>query len=131
NVRSERHVGEWRVSISADSLDEVFAEASHVVSRQCGPVAGEPGPWETVHEDARDAASLLVNWVNELISRSEVEGRAYAEVRNLRLTGQRIDAEIRGRPVRIWQSPLKAATYHGLTLTQQAGRWKATVILDV
>ena len=34
---------------------------------------------------------------------------------------------MRGSPVRVWESALKAATYHGLKLEQEAGRWKARV----
>jgi SHS2 domain-containing protein len=53
------------------------------------------------------------------------------EVRALRITDGRLEAEIRGRPVAVWQSPLKAATYHGLRLGREGDRWKAVVLLDV
>ena len=130
-ARTEEHVGEWKLSVWADTLEELFAEAARVISRQCGPTRGEPGGWEQLELSARDPATLLVDWLNELLGRSEVNGRAYDAVRNLRLQDGRLEAEIRGKPVTSWRSPLKAATYHGLELKQEQQRWKAGVLFDV
>ncbi|MBA2564601.1 MAG: archease [Gemmatimonadetes bacterium] len=139
----EDHVGELRLTIVADSLPELFSEAARRVSAECGPVDGPPGPWEPVELTARDVATLLVDWLNELIGRSEVEGRAYDEVRGLSLSdrsggsgseigpGVRLVAQVRGRTVSTWESPLKAATYHSLVVAPDHGRWRATVLLDV
>jgi SHS2 domain-containing protein len=130
-ARSEEHVGEWRLTLRADTPEEIFTEAARVVSRECGPARGAPGDWERVRVAASDRATLLVDWINELLGRSEIEGRAYGELRNIALSEGQIEAEIRGRPVANWRSPLKAATYHGLVLTQERRRWKAVVLFDV
>src|SRR5437870_4508155 len=129
--RAEEHVGEWKLSLWADTPEALFAEAARVVSRQCGTVRGEPGDWEHVSLAARDMETLLVDWLNELLGRSEINNRAYDVVRELRLEAGRLEAEVRGRPVASWRSPLKAATYHGLELKQENGRWKAAVLFDV
>jgi len=132
--RSEEHVGEWKVTLRADTLEELFAEAARVVARECGPVQRAPGgieEWERVEIEARDAEALLVDWLNELLGRSEIHCRSYDEIRDLHLTDTRLEAEVRGRPVRVWRSPLKAATYHGLEVKQEGGRWKAVVLFDV
>jgi SHS2 domain-containing protein len=141
SARFEDHVGELALTVEAGSLEELFVEAARVVSRECGETQDAPGPWEKVAFGARDRASLLVDWLNELIGRSEVEGRAYGEVRNLAITGPgpsasgdnpvRLEAEIRGRPVLTWESALKAATYHGLELECGGGRCRARVLFDV
>ncbi len=140
-ARFEDHVGELALTIGAGSLEELFVEAARVVSRECGETRDAPGPWEKVALGARDEASLLVDWLNELIGRSEVEGRAYGEVRQLAITGPgssaaedgpaRLEAEIRGRPVLTWESALKAATYHGLELERRGGYCRARVLFDV
>ena len=135
--RSAPHVGEWKVALRADSLEALFARGARVVSGACGRVGGEPGGWEPVTLSARDPATLLADWLNELIGRSEVEGRAYGEVRALRISEHpdtheaRLEAEVRGTPVARWRSPLKAATYHGLALAHEGGRWAADVLFDV
>lgn len=131
STRLDEHVGELKVTLEAGSLEDLFAEAARFVSRECGPVEDRPGPWEELRLAARDPATLLVDWLNELIGRSEVENVAYGEVRNLRMRDSTLEAEIRGRPVRSWESALKAATYHGLELGPIDGRWRAVVLLDV
>jgi SHS2 domain-containing protein len=134
-TRTEEHVGEWKVTITADSLEETFREAARLVARECGPTRGANGDWERVSITARDMATLLADWLNELIGRSEVDGRAYADVRIAGIGDSAgdafVDAEIRGKPVRVWRSPLKAATYHGLTLDRDGDRLRATVLIDV
>ena len=129
------HVGELALALEAETLVELFAEAARVVSRECGEPEGPPGPWEKIELGARDAATLLADWLNELIGRSEVEGREYADVRGLRIADvageTRLSAEVRGRPVPTWTSALKAATYHGLELERVGKTWRARVLFDV
>lgn len=134
--RSEEHIGEWKLTLWADTPEELFVEAARVVSREAGrssvrrPPAAE-ADWEPVTLSARDAETLLVDWLNELLGRSEISRRAYREFRGLRLSDGRIEAEIRGTPVPEWRSSLKAATYHGLQLVREGHRWKAVVLFDV
>lgn len=135
SARLAEHVGEWRLVLRADTCTGIFAEAARVVGRACGRAHGAPGPWEPVALAARDRATLLADWINELIGRSEIAGRAYGDVRALTLTatggGSSLSAEVRGTPVANWRSPLKAATYHGLSFEAAGKRWTACVLLDV
>lgn len=129
--QAEEHVGEWKLSIWADSLDEIFAEAIRVLADECGEPAGEPSEWEEVSVRARDNATLLVDFLNEIIGRSEIEERAYFDIDRMRIRDGMLTARLRGASVKTWTSPLKAATYHGLELEQEGGRWKAIVLFDV
>lgn len=129
--RPDPDSAEWKVTIRADTLEELFVEAAQLVGRQCGRTRDEFGPWRTVRVSGADQATLLVDWLNELIGLSEVERRAFDEVRALRLYDTRVTADIRGRPVLEWTSPLKAATLHGLKVERDGPRWKAEVLFDV
>ena len=130
-TRIEEHVGEWQVRLSADSLEELFAELARVVAHRCGRSSGQPGPWERVTLESHDVESLLVDWANELLGRSEVAQCAYDEIRLLSVGTSRLDAEVRGRHVASWRSSLKAATYHGVTIGRRGRRWWAVVLFDV
>jgi SHS2 domain-containing protein len=133
--RIEQHVGEWTLTIIADSLEDLFVESSRIVGRECGPTEGEPSEWERVSITARDVASLLVDWINELIARSEIHARAYTDVRDVAIRERghhaAIDAEVRGLGVRAWRSPLKAATHHALELDRTSDHVRARVLIDV
>jgi len=135
--RTLQHVGEWKVELRAGTLEELFAELARVVADAAGPRGSPPAPgdWEHVELAARDCTTLLVDWANELIGRSEIEQRAYGSVRNLIIESApggpaRLSADVRGEPVVEWVSPVKAATYHGAALERQ-GDWRAIVLLDV
>jgi SHS2 domain-containing protein len=134
-ARVEEHGGELRIRITADSVEDVFAEAARVVARQCGPTEGDLSEWERISLSARDLATLLADWINELIARSEIHERAYMEIADVRIressNHSSIDAEVRGKSVRAWRSPLKAATYHALELDHTSDRVRARVLIDV
>lgn len=133
---TEEHVGEWKVSFRGATAEDVFGGVAQVIARTAGETVQDSGDWETVELSARDVRTLLADWANELIGRSEAGGRAYDEVRNLRVSNvegsrARVTAEVRGRTVRSWLSPLKAATYHGLELEGSGREWRAVVLFDV
>jgi SHS2 domain-containing protein len=132
--RTVEHVGEWRVELRADTLAGVFQELARVIARAAGASSGSYGPWEAIDVDARDREGLLVDYANELVSRSEIERRAYDELSDVEIhetDRARIRARVRGRAVRSWRSPLKAATYHGASLSRDGEGWRAGVLFDV
>lgn len=129
--QEEEHIGEWKLTLRADTLEELFVEAAQVVGQKCGPTNDTPGEWEKVSLSAPSVEILLADWMNELIGRSEIHQRAYTEVRDMKISGGELEAEIRGLPVNTWRSPIKAATYHGIAVTREGDYWQATVVLDV
>jgi len=134
--RTEEHVGEWKVSIVADTLEELVGELARVIAHAAGRAEGECVAWEALDVRARDPATLLVDVANELIGRGEAHEVAYDEVAGVSLatgTGGEVSlhARVRGRRVADWISPLKAATYHALVLEKRAGRHYAEVLFDV
>jgi SHS2 domain-containing protein len=124
-------VGEWKVTLWAPSLAGLFVECARIVAREGGRAAGSPGTWLPVRVSARDAATLLVDWANELIGRSEHAHRAFRDVRVRSVTARRIVAQVRGPRVAHWRSALKAATYHGARVTCSNDRWEAELLFDV
>jgi len=134
--RTLQHVGEWKVELRAPTIESLFGELAHVLAEATGPRGSpsEPGAWERIELEAADCPTLLVDWANELIGRSEVAARAYGAVRNLVVEASvpaRLTAEVRGDPVDEWVSPVKAATYHGVVVERQEGEWRGVILLDV
>lgn len=134
--RTVEHVGEWQVAIASDTLVGLFTEVARVIAGTAGVARGGPAGWETVVVTAHDAATLLADWANELLGRSEAAGRVYGELRHVCVRDMpngdvEISAELRGRSVGEWRSPLKAATYHRLSLAHEGARWRATLLFDV
>ncbi|HMA24840.1 MAG: archease [Gemmatimonas sp.] len=136
--RTLQHVGEWKVELRAATIEELFTELARVLADAVGPSrpSRTPTAWERVELAARDYATLIVDWANELVGRSEVAGRAYRNVRNLIIertpAGRaRLAADVNGDPVDEWVSPVKAATYHDAVVEPDEGKWRAVVLFDV
>jgi SHS2 domain-containing protein len=81
---------------------------------------------------------LLVDWLNELLYRFEVQNMLVSDatVALREAAGQwYLEASIAGEPFDAARHPtrvlVKSATYHGLHITREAGTWKARVVFDI
>jgi SHS2 domain-containing protein len=125
------------VTISGRSIEDVFVATARVIANAAGHTTDDaPAEWESIEVTARDLPTLLVDWANELLGRSEVTGLAYSELHTMRVShlndrSVRASAQMRGKPVERWTSPLKAATYHALSLEDTGSEWRAELLFDV
>jgi SHS2 domain-containing protein len=125
------HVGEEEITVSSPTLEGVFAELARSIARECGVVADGPGEWKHVSVSSRDTEALLVDFCNEMIAMCEVDRVAYDETRNIRVQKAALELDVRGSKVTTWLSPLKAATFHGLSLSRDDNSWQCTILFDV
>lgn len=125
------HPGEVELVVDAAGEPEIYGEALHafaeLVEQDTG---GRPGQ-RHIRLEAPDRVSLLVDWLNELVFRSEVTKVLFTELEITHLSDRQLVAAIRGTRVERLRNPVKAATYHGLSIVERAGGLTATVILDV
>lgn len=69
-----------------------------------------------VELDSLDAEALLVDWLNELLYLTEVEGLAFTDFSFEVLTSTRLKACAQGGPLTEYASYIKAATFHNLVI---------------
>ena len=130
----EEHTSELQLRLEAGSLSDLLAEAGRALARlQLGEAVVEErnGTWREIELTAPDPATLLVEWLNELIYLAETERWVATEFR-FADTDQR-SLRVRARGVRL-ASPrglVKAATLHGLRVAPVPGGYEGEVILDV
>jgi SHS2 domain-containing protein len=79
---------------------------------------------------APDAESLLVDWLNTIVSTATAEGLVPVSTRVSFPGGDELYAELVLSPAVI-QDEIKAVTYHGISLTEQAHEYKARVTCDL
>lgn len=91
---------------------------------------------ESLSLQAETTADLLVEWLGELIFRSETTHRLYRtfDVR-VGASGTSLQATISGEGIdterHVLDHEVKAVTRHGLSVSQIADGWSAEVILDI
>lgn len=128
----EEHTGEVLLELEAASLEALFAESGRALAELQAVRPPKPdGREERISLRAHDRAALLVDWIDELIFRSERSKRVFTEFALDQLTDHELHARVQGgEPVAI-RTAVKAATFHKLVLEQTEDGWHAAVILDV
>jgi SHS2 domain-containing protein len=133
------HTADLGVRVFANDLADLFQTAGAalfdiiVANRDAVTVVDT----ETVGLRASSTEDLLVEWLNELIYRSETQHRLYTRF-DVKLTeeNRRLEATIGGEQIdharHILDHEVKAATRHELSVRQLAdGSWVAEVIVDI
>jgi SHS2 domain-containing protein len=132
--RFDDHTSEVELTLRADTLPELFAEAGRALA---GLLLGSatdrtaaPEPLR-ITVQARDAASLLVDWINELIYRTETAHRVFTEFDVVRLTDDEIVADLRGLAEPPLATEVKAATLYQAYVRPAGSAFEGHVVLDV
>jgi protein archease len=124
------HTAELELRIEAGSEPAVFEDALAALGELLGEdPAGDPARHE-VSASAPDRAVLLAEWLSELAFLAETQGFVPERAARLEFDGDTLDASVEGRrgnPPHL----VKAVTYHRLSLVEDDGIWRATVVLDV
>src|ERR671934_2173720 len=106
------HTAEIELSIEASSEEQVFADALAAFAELVSVDAeGAAAQYDVVLE-AADRASLLVEWLQELIFLADTESFIAQRAEALNLDDTSIKATLIGRRAP-FEPPVKTATYHG------------------
>jgi SHS2 domain-containing protein len=127
------HTAELELRLEAGSEREIFEQAlaalGELLAERSEADGGEAARF-AVDASAPDRATLLAEWLSELVYLVETEGFVPERVDELTLSGDSLEAKVSGRratPPHL----VKAVTYHRLAMDQVDGAWRATVVVDV
>ena len=116
--------------------EEVFVNASRALSHLIVDLDSVESRTEVaVQVEGCDPASLLVNWLSELLYLNDAEGWLFSEFEVQRLNDYSLRARARGekfdRTRHRAKLQVKAITYHQLELEKTAEGWHARVYVDI
>lgn len=77
-----------------------------------------------------DVEALLVNWLNELLYMTEVDGLMFGQFEIVELGPGRLRAVARGQVGAPLRKYVKAATFHDLHIRQVGDGYETTIVLD-
>jgi SHS2 domain-containing protein len=132
------HTADLGLRIAAADLADLFETAAiglfDVIVSNLEDVHASETEQVSVNGDSLE--DLLVNWLNELIYRSETRHRLYSSFSvEVDESGFGLTATIGGEPIdrqrHILDHEVKAATRHGLRLRNEVQEWIAEVIVDI
>lgn len=130
---------ELGLRVRAPSFGELAAEAGRAISQlmlagEAGGAGGArdaTGEWRRFEIHAADRAAVLVNWLNEIIFHAETEHWIPTEFNVESASDSALEISARGVTVEEAPTLLKAATFHGLEITETDGTLLVEIILDV
>lgn len=124
------HTAEVELEIEAATEREVFADALAALAELLlTGREGEPAA-RTVRVSAADRATLLAEWLEELVYLAESEGFVGRRLEQLELRERELAARVAG----VLDEPpplVKAVTYHRLLFEASERGYLARVVLDV
>lgn len=126
------HTADRAIAVEARSLPGLFAAAARgMFSLMADLERIRPRQPRPVQAEGSDLEVLLVGWLNELLYLHEAHQELYARFDVARLESGRVEAVAWGEPGLPTKAKVKAATYHNLSVRQEGGLWRVTIVFDV
>ena len=123
------HTSELELRVRADTAEGAVADATAALAEVLGEPEGAPVTRELA-VSARDPASLLAAWLEEVVFLAEHEDLVAERAQGLELAADELRGEVVARPGRPAHL-VKAVTFHRLALEQHERGWWGRVVLDV
>ena len=128
------HTADLKIKFYGKDLAELFVNAALAVAKQQGQVSHDKKlvkKWESVVIQSADLNSLLINWLNEILSRSDLNKKIYFDFKIKKISENNLEAEITGQKADSFGIEIKAATYHDLKIKKVNNHWQAIVVFDI
>ncbi len=136
SYRSLEHTSEAAIHVEGDTLEELFRaalEGMASILKQSGCRDGAPAVrTDEIALEARDATTLLVDFLSETLTLAEIRRVLYCEAQFAELSETYVRAALVGRDAGGFDDDIKAVTYHGAQVRKNsAGRWETNIIFDI
>jgi len=128
------HPADIRLEIIASCKEDIFRGALEGMAYIIQPNISQKSVLkkEQIEIHSLDINALLVDFLNEVLAKSDIYNCIFDKVKIEKLTGNSIKGIIEGRNVKEFSKEIKAVTHHGLNINQDKnGDWKAIILFDI
>jgi riboflavin kinase/FMN adenylyltransferase len=147
--REIEHTADRALRVWADSLADLFVGASRGMYSLMADLDGLVAvDWREIRLESLDREALLVDWLNELLFLTEMEGLLFVDCRIESLTDvtsaapgderlaeglerMSLVARVGGAPEGVTKAYIKAATFHNLEVVHDERGWFTQITFDV
>ena len=126
------HTADWAIRARGATLPRLFVNAATGMYSLVADLSSvEPTVERIIKVKGVDAEALLVNWLNELIYYTEMDGEVFCEFHIDSFDFTRLIATVRaGRGLEL-KKQIKAVTFHDLHITTSDRGYQVTIVFDV
>lgn len=126
------HTADRALRVWGHELEDLFAGAAKGMYSLMADLEGLVATdWREIRLETWDPPSLLVDWLNELLFLTEMEGLVFVDSRIESLDETVLVARAGGIAAPITKAHIKAATFHDLEFVRDGPGWSTVITLDV
>ena len=81
--------------------------------------------------EALDQETLLVNFLNEVLTKSIIDKKIYPRVKILRISPRAVEAQVYGVAVNHFDEDVKAVSYHDVIIKEGKSGLETELVLDI
>ena len=126
------HTADVRVKVFGGTYQELFKNAMLVMAEMLKNQKSQKLLKEKISVKSQDINSLLVDFLSEVLYRSQVHRAVFQEVKFLKFKDTELEAEIYGFKVDEFDEDIKAVTYYELEIKEStAGGFETIIVFDI
>ena len=129
------HTADIRIRLSAKTLEELFQTALEVMAEILFPgilkTKTNIRNKEIITIEAPDSTTLLIDFLNDVLSHSYINKAVYFKVKFTKLSQTSLTAEVKGIFVEEFKEDIKAATFHEAEIKKTKGLYETNLIFDI
>lgn len=122
------------MEVQGNSLEHLFREALRGMMSILKKEVPKIGTRITrsVKIESGDETALLVDFLNEALSLSHINGEIYTDLIFKNFSKTSLEAELIGAAAQVFDEDIKAVTYHEADVKQDSkGKWVTNLIFDI
>ena len=128
------HPADIKLEITASCKEDIFRGALEGMAYIIQPNVSQESilKKEQIEIHSMDINALLVDFLNEVLAKSDIYNSVFDNIKIEKLTDDSIKGIIEGRNVKEFSKEIKAVTYHQLNINQDKnGDWKVIILFDI
>lgn len=135
SYRSLDHTSEAAIQVEGDTLEELFRaalEGMASILKEGGCRDRATSRNDEVSLEARDSTALLVDFLSEVLTLTQIRRVLYCEAQFAELSETALRASLGGSDAGSFDDDIKAVTYHGAQVRKNlAGCWETAIVFDI
>ncbi len=126
------HTADWAIRVRGATLPELFVNAAMGMYSLVADLSSvEPTVERIIKVTGVDAEALLVNWLNELLYHTEMDGEVFCEFAIHSFEPTQLCSTAKAARGGNLKKHIKAVTFHNLSIVAMGDGYEVTLVFDV
>jgi len=125
------HPADLKIKALGQNFEEVFSNLLLGMFKSLRPKLAKEKAEREIKIEAQDRESLLVDFLSEALTFSDVNDEVYFKVKFEKFTDKMLKGKLTGFKVKSLGLEIKAVTWHNLKIEKENNFLTATVLFDI